>query len=154
MKKEFFTAVLGMVVLWLTIILMILSCGGRVAILNFIDMPSVLYVLLSSYMVLVISGLWKDFWKAFPLTWREEEMLDVVQVKKCILAVKTEMRALILCGPIMSCVGLVVTLRQLSSPEMLGPLMAITILSLFYGFLFNLFLVPVKTRLERKLLEE
>ena len=73
---------------------MILSCGGVSAIANFIDIPSALYVTLTSFIVLVISGLWKDFWKAFRLGWGKQSVVDESQVKKshfCLLYVRIDM---------------------------------------------------------------
>lgn len=153
-RFESLTAILGIMALLATVVLMILSCGGVAAIANFIDIPSALYVTLASFIVLVISGLWKDFWKAFRLGWGKQSVVDVSQVKNSLLAVKTEMQTLVLCGLIMSGVGMVEVLRRLSDPEMIGPLVAVTILSTFYGLLFSLCLFPVRARLEKKLLEE
>lgn len=153
-RFESLTAILGIMALLATVVLMILSCGGVSAIGNFIDIPSALYVTLASFIVLVISGLWKDFWKAFRLGWGKQSVVDVVQVKNSLLAVKTEMGALVFCGLIMTGVAMVEFLRRLSDPEMLGPLVAVAILSTFYGLLFSLCLFPVRGRLEKKLLEE
>jgi len=153
-RNDFIKSILGMIILWITVVLMILTCGGVAAIRNFIDVPSVLYVLLPSFIILATSGLWNSFWRAFQYIWGEKDLNDVVQVKKSILALKTAMRVFILCGLIMSCMSVVVILRQLSNPEMLGPLVAVTVLSTFYGLLFSLFLIPVKTNLEKRLLEE
>ena len=147
-RNDFIKSILGMIILWITVVLMILTCGGVSAIRNFIDVPSVLYVLLPSFIILATSGLWNSFWRAFQYIWGEKDLNDVVQVKKSILALKTAMRVFILCGLIMSCMSVVVILRQLSNPEMLGPLVAVTVLSTFYGLLFSLFLIPVKTNLE------
>ena len=153
-RFESLTAILGIMALLGTVVLMILSCGGVAAIANFIDIPSALYVTLSSFIVLVISGLWKDFWKAFRLGWGKQSVVDELQVKKSLLAVKTEMQTLVFCGLIMSGVGLVELLRRLSDPEMIGPLLAVMFLSTFYGLLFSLCLFPVRARLEKKLLDE
>lgn len=153
-RNEFLKSMLGMIILWITLVLMIITCGGVGAILNFMDVPSVLYVLLSSFIVLATSGLWNDFWRAFQYVWGEQDITDVSQVKKSILALKTGMRVFVLCGLVMSCVSFVVIYRQLDTLETLGPLMALTILSTFYGLLFSLCLIPVKANLEKKLLEE
>lgn len=153
-RFESLTAILGILALLSTVVLMILSCGGVAAIANFIDIPSALYVTVASFIVLVISGLWKDFWKSFRLGWGKQSVVDELQVKNSLLAVKTEMRTLVFCGLIMSGVGLVELLRRLSNPEMIGPFVAVIFLSTFYGLLFSLCLFPVRARLEKKLLEE
>ena len=153
-RNDFIKSILGMIILWITIVLMILTCGGIGAVANFMDMPSVLYVLLSSFIVVATSGLWNDFWRAFKYVWGEEKLNDAVQVKKSILALKTAMYAFILCGLVMSCISFVVMLKELTGKDMIGPLLVLTILSTFYGILFAICLVPVKTKLEKKLLEE
>lgn len=153
-RNDFIKSILGMIILWFTIMLMILTCGGIDAIANFMDVPSVLYVLLSSFIVIVTSGLWNDFWRAFKYVWGEEELNDVSQVKKSILALKTSMCAFVLCGLVVSCISVVVIFQEMDTLETLRPLMVLTILSTFYGLLFSLCLVPVKTKLEKKLLEE
>lgn len=153
-RFESITAILGIMALFAIVLLMIMVSGGVAAIGNFIDIPSVVGVLLPSFIVLIISDLWKDFWKAFRLGWGKQSMVDELQVKKSLLAVKTEMWTLVLCGLIMSGVGLVEFLRRLSDPEMIGRLVAVAILSTFYGLLFSLCLFPVRARLEKKLLEE
>lgn len=153
-RFESLTAILGIMALFAIVLLMIMVSGGVAAIGNFIDIPSIIGVLLPSFIVLIISDLWKDFWKAFRLGWGKQSMVDELQVKKSLLAVKTEMWTLVLCGLIMSGVGLVEFLRRLSDPEMIGRLVAVAILSTFYGLLFSLCLFPVRARLEKKLLEE
>lgn len=153
-RKDIFEVILGIAALFGTVVLMILLWGGMASIGYFIDVPSLFLILLLSFIMLIISDMWKDFWKAFHVVWKRVKITNVVQVKKSILAIKTEMYALVMSGFINSAVAFVILLRYRCEPEEIGPYMTLTVLSALYGVFLSACLLPIKTRLEKKLLEE
>lgn len=153
-RKDIFAVILGIAALFGTVVFTILLWGGMASIGYFIDVPSLFHTVLLSFIVLIISDMWKDFWRAFQVVWKSMKIIDGVQVKKSILAVKTEMYALVMSGFINAVVAFVIFLRYLYEPEKIGPYVAWTVLSALYGIFLSFCLLPIKTRLEKKLLEE
>ncbi len=152
--KGIFLGTLGVVGLLFVVVLMIISWGGVVAISYFIDVPTAFYIILASFLILAMSGMWKDFWRAFKIAWEKQTITNVSQIKKCMLAIKTEIIALAMSGMVMTAISFVEFLRRLSDPEMIGPFLAMAFLSIFYGLLFCLCLLPIYMILKKKTIEE
>lgn len=153
-RKDILAVILGIVALFGVVVLMILLWGGIASIGYFVDVPAIFYIVLLSFIILVISGVWKDFWRALRFAWGRLTITDIIQVKKFILAVRTEMYALIMSGLINSAVAFIILQRHLDDPEEIGPFVALTVLSTLYGVFFSLCLLPIRIRLEKKLLDE
>lgn len=152
--KEILLAMLGVVGLLFVVALMIISWGGIIAIGYFIDVPTAVCIVLASFFILAISGMWKDFWRAFKIAWEKKTIANVSQIKKSMLAIKTEIIALATSGVVMTQISFVELLRRLTDPETIGPFIAMAFLSVFYGILFSMCLLPVYMRLKGKLIEE
>ncbi|WP_052169825.1 helix-turn-helix domain-containing protein [Pseudobutyrivibrio ruminis] len=143
---------LGFVLLMLGLIGIVTVSGSRVV--YFLDIPSVVFVLAIQLIVLGAGGQMKSFLGAFKLIFgKKVEIEDDVAVKaaKCEFAVKYAQRGAILGGILSSIMGFVAVLVIVwsESPDTIGPNMAVAVLSLFYGALFALLLMPIQGRLHK-----
>ena len=152
--REWFKFMIGIVVLAFFVWLTIIMWGGAPAVAYFIDFPSILYVLMMTVVVLIISGTWKDFLKAFPLAMKKLASTEVRQVKKSMFAVKTAMVAVNAVGVMAFIIGIVIILGKLTDFARIGENLVVAMLSVMYGLVVTLLLIPIYTRLKAKLIEE
>lgn len=152
--REWFKFMIGIVVLAFFVWLTIIMWGGAPAMAYFIDFPSILYVLIMTVVVLIISGTWRDFLKAFPLAMKKLASTEVRQVKKSMFAVKTAMVAVNAVGVMAFIIGIVIILGKLTDFARIGENLVVAMLSVMYGLVVTLLLIPIYTRLKAKLIEE
>ena len=152
--REWFKFMIGIVVLAFFVWLTIIMWGGAPAVAYFIDFPSILYVLMMTVVVLIISGTWRDFLKAFPLAMKKLASTEVRQVKKSMFAVKTAMVAVNAVGVMAFIIGIVIILGKLTDFARIGENLVVAMLSVMYGLVVTLLLIPIYTRLKAKLIEE
>ena len=147
----FMLGVLGLAFfVWLTIIMW----GGVESVGYFIDYPIIIYVFTMTTIVMAISGMVKDFIKAFPLAMKKVASTEICQIKRSLLAIKTIMVTLNVVGAIVSGIGVVTIFGKLVKLSDLGPYLLVACLSLLYSFAVTLLLIPIYARLKAKLLEE
>ena len=143
---------LGFVLLMLGLIGIVTVSGSSVV--YFLDIPSVVFVLAIQLIVLGAGGQMKSFLGAFKLIFgKKAEIEDDVAVvaAECEFAMKYAQRGAILGGILSSIMGFVAVLVIVwsDSPDTIGPNMAVAVLSLFYGVLFVLILMPIQGRLHK-----
>ena len=151
-KSVILGLVLGFVLLMLGLVAIVTVSGCRVV--YFLDISSAVFVLAIQLIVLGAGGQMKSFMEAFKLIFvKKIEIEDdiAVEAAECEFAVKYAQRGAILGGILSSIMGFVSVLAIVwsQSPDTIGPSMAVAVLSLFYGVLFVLILMPIQGRLHR-----
>lgn len=127
-KNSKWQLVVGIILGILTLVLLFSSMyGTRPNMLTFfLDMPSLLGVILICISIVMISG-----------AKGKKEVFEIVQ--------KTAIPA----GVFISMIAVVVIMGILEDPATIGPNLAVAVLSIFYGVLIYLILIPVNKRLEK-----
>ena len=152
--REWLKFMIGIVavafVMWLTIIMW----GGIESVGAFVDFPSVMYVFVVTVLLMAIAGRLKDFMKAFSLAIKEVASTEICQVKKSLLAVKTAMITINVVGIIASLMGAVIICARLTDITILGPNLAVAMLTIVDGLAVTILLIPIYARLKAKLIEE
>lgn len=151
--REGIKFMIGIVVLAFFVWLTIIMWGGAPVVACFFDFTSILYVLIMTVIVMVISGTLKDFLKAFPLAMRKVVSTEIGQVKKSLLAVKIAMITVNAVGIMAFVIGFIIILGQLVDFERIGINLAVAMLSIMYGIAITILLIPIYTRLKTKLME-
>lgn len=112
---------------------------------NFFDLPAMILILLLVVPMLVISGSGRDFLNAFSIGKKE---YSIRSLKRSLEAVQL-VQKLILYSSIISCIMAIVTiLTCLEDPATLGPCLAVAVLIIFYAAILELFLIPVKAKVQ------
>ncbi len=154
MKKNIRLVLLGELILFLAVFLftIFISWGSSMQnIAYFLDIPSILLILLILIPGLLIMGEWKDFIKSFSVGIKDFSLLEL---KNIVEAVGAAQKLTIFGALFASIVSLVLLLARLSEPEYIGPYLAVCILSCFYAVIIEFFLLPLKLNAERKMNEE
>ena len=112
---------------------------------NFFDLPALILILLLVVPMLVVSGSGRDFLNVFSIGKKE---YPIRSLKRSLEAVQL-VQKLILYSSIISCIIAFVTiLTCLEDAATLGPCLAVAMLIVFYAAVLELFLIPVKAKVQ------
>lgn len=131
------------------LILMSLCCGSKVV--YFIDGPSFLAIIIVLIPGLLLMGAWKDFVKAFSVG---QKKYGLMELKNIVESVNTAQKLVVYGGIISAVVGLVTVLGHIDNLELIGPNLAVAILSIFYMAFFEFLILPLKFNAVRAMNEE
>ncbi len=148
----YFLSVLGVVVI--SGYLMLLTMGN-LNFVSFIDFPSLLTILLFEVTMLFSAGLLKDFNNAFRLAVRPkrdtETGVPASELRRAVEAVRLARRVSLAGGVFALLFQIILILHNMSTPEKLGPMLAVAILALLYALAITLLLLPLESKLRVKL---
>ena len=142
--------VLGLFLLVVACMSVIFSWGGMPALRYFIDMPTLFFMVGIPVLVLVAAGSLRDFFQGFLIIYGNKEY-GRETIQDAWLAMKATLYIILVTGVLICFVSLVVIIGTLEKPEMLGPLIAIAMLPIFYGAIFDILLMPTVVRLRKKM---
>ncbi len=131
--------------------LMLVWGPGRGNVAWFIDLPSLLLILIFDVTMLLSTGLLKDFNNAFRLVARKKSEESVTEMKRAIEAVVLTRRVTLAAGGFTMLFQLVLIMAYMDDPALLGPMLAVGILTLLYALAIVLVLLPLESRLRLKL---
>lgn len=140
---------LSFVMLVMACVFVILTTAGVDAIVWFIDLPSIVIPLSITFFVLIASeSLW-DFVQGFVIVYGKKDYSDE-QIKNAWCAMKTVLVTVPIAGVFTLLVSVVAIIGYLTRIELLGPHIAVAILSVFYCSVMEILLMPTAVRLYRK----
>ena len=153
MKANIRLILLGELILVAAIFLFMLIVGGAglSSVFWFIDLPSIIVILLFLIPGLMIMGAGKDFVKAFSVGIRPYRLLEL---KNIIGAVGAAQKLTVFGALVAMIMGGVFIMGNLDDMSSLGPNLAVCFLTGFYAVLIEIFLLPLKLNAERKMNEE
>lgn len=116
----------------------------------FVDIPSLLMILLCVAPALLVTGMGKDFVHAFSIG---KKKLSLRELKKCLEAVKM-VQLLAICGAAFSgTISFCALLYNMNDLSSIGPSLAIITLSAFYATLLEFLLIPLKAHVQNAITE-
>lgn len=118
-----------------------------------IDLPSVIILLILCVPVLLSAGLFRDFNNAFAIALSKKKIARITEMKRAMEAVDLTMKTLLFGGGFIFIFSLIIVLRNLEVPEMLGPNIAVAMLTFIYAIGFNIILLPIKSKLNIRMTE-
>ena len=150
-KAELLGLIFGVLLLLIGLFGIMVVGGSQIV--YFIDAPSFIMVLAIQLIILAAGGEIGSFVKAFKLVFRSKSLVEsevMENVAKCEYAIKIAQKAAILGGVISNIIGFVTVFAIVwrKAYDVLGPNMAVAVLSLFDGVLFALLLIPIQGRLQ------
>ena len=111
-----------------------------------IDAPGLIYIFVTSFLLLAISGNFKKFFKALKFA-AKNTRLSVSQKAISLNAIHTLQVILILDGIMCSLGGYMATMVHLENKEYLGINILLASLPMIYSLIINLILLPVESRI-------
>lgn len=120
---------------------------------TFVDLISLFVLLVVVIPVLVQTGLMKDFNNSFRLTIGRKKAADFKEIKRAVEAVSLVRKTLWNTGIFTSCLSVITIMNELSTPESIGPNLAVAILVLSYAAVLNIIFLPIEKQLKIRLIE-
>ena len=144
---------IGELVLFIAVYLFTLVvCGGGIqAVGFFLDIPSLLFILMILIPGLLVMGEWKDFIKSFSVGIRHYSLLELKNIVGAVSAAQKLTVFAALFAIITSGIMILATLDDLST---MGPNLAVCFLSGYYAVIIEYFLLPLRLNAEKKMNEE
>ena len=125
--------------------------SGLSSLLLLVDPVSLLLLLAVVVPLLLCNGLWKDLCLAFKIACKGGEH-TMLELKNALEAVDFTRRALLYASAMIVLFSAMLILAHCDQLEKLGPSVAVALLVLLYAAMLELFLLPVHTRIKKKLL--
>jgi flagellar motor component MotA len=153
MKKNIRMVLLGELLLFVAVFTLLLLGGsyGLSAALWFLDLPSLLIILLILIPGLIIMGEWKDFVKSFSVGIKDFRLLEL---KNIIEAVAAAQKLTVFAALFAVIISGVLIMGHLDDMSTLGPNLAVCFLSGLYAVIVEFFLLPLRLNAERRMNEE
>ncbi|MBQ3796368.1 MAG: hypothetical protein II842_08780 [Butyrivibrio sp.] len=151
--KNIRLVLLGELVLFIAVFIFNVLGGswGMNAVLWFLDLPSLLLIVLIFVPGLLIMGEWKDFVKAFSVGIKPFSLLEL---KNIIGAVDAAQKLTIYGALFAIIISGVLVMGQLDDPYTIGPNLAVCFLAGLYAVIIEFLLLPLRLNAERKMNEE
>lgn len=137
----------------IAVILVTVILTFSVSIQSFMDLPSLLLVLLLGIPILISSGLLKDFNNAFRIALSKKRNNNLIEIKRALEAVNMMIRTFLCIGLFLFLVAMIAVLHMVDTPESLGPSLAVSLLCFIYGTAMALLLLPIKAILQVRIIE-
>lgn len=140
---------IGIVILIAFVLAIILFSQGHV--LWFLDLPSLLAVLGVKYIILGVSGQFGYYYKGFAMVFGKKARQEANQeeTEKAEYAINYGIKATLYSGALSSIIGIVLCFGTIGDLSVLGPNLAVAVLTLFYAIVISLVLHMIKGRLHR-----
>ena len=152
MRTNIRLVLLGELILFVAVFLFtVVLPSGVSSISLFIDVPSLVLILVILIPGLLIMGEWKDFIKSFSVGIKEFRLLEL---KNIIEAVGAAQKLTVLGALFAVIASGILVIGNIDDMTKLGPRLAVCFLSAFYACVIEFLLLPLKLNAERRMNEE
>lgn len=107
-----------------------------------IDFPTMLVMLIFVIPVLMRGGVWRDFKRAFKLL-RKDYTCRLSELRRTKDVLEMIQKQVWYAGILTMMVSVMYVMANISDPAMLGPNIAVVVLTLFYAVIFEMLLLPL-----------
>ena len=146
----YFIAILAVII---TFIFSLSSFGGITRNGNYMDPVSLLLLLIICIPLLIAAGATKDFANAFRFVISKKEPQSIREIKRAIHAIELTIRSLWYGGLLNAALAAIFILMECDDEMTLWPSLGVSIIVILYGLGMIILLLPIKTKLEFKLIE-
>lgn len=153
MKKNIRTVLFGELLLLIVIFFcnVLMGRGGFSSIAWFVDLPSIVLIIIVLIPGLLIMGVWKDFIKSFSVGIKPYSLLEL---KNIIGAVDAAQKITIFAALFAIIVSGVLVLGNINDISVIGPNLAVCFLAGLYAVIIEFFLMPLRLNAERNMNKE
>lgn len=153
MKKNIRTVLFGELLLLIVIFFcnVLMGWGGFSSIAWFVDLPSIVLIIIVLIPGLLIMGVWKDFIKSFSVGIKPYSLLEL---KNIIGAVDAAQKITIFAALFAIIVSGVLVLGNINDISVIGPNLAVCFLAGLYAVIIEFFLLPLRLNAERNMNKE
>lgn len=153
MKKGVFSMYILSILAIIVSVVLMSCCSLNVNIMSYIDVVSLMVILLISIPVLISAGLGKDFNRAFGFTLGNRKADSLVSLKRAKEAVELVRKTMIYSGIFAGVFSAICVLNQTGDMSKIGLNIAVCLITILYGVAINILLLPISAKLEVKIAE-
>ncbi|MBM7685988.1 MotA/TolQ/ExbB proton channel family protein [Defluviitalea raffinosedens] len=114
----------------------------------FIDFPSILIILAFSIPMLMASGLFADFIRAFKIMGKKINVWSRIELNRTEISLRLAIKLVLLSGSLGTIIGMIALLSNISDKAQIGRNLAVSILSIFYSILIIFLLLPLQAKVK------
>jgi transcriptional regulator with XRE-family HTH domain len=148
LRKEIWMTMIGEMLLVLLIALALIELDGMGAFRYIFDMIDLGLLLVADSILLLMTGLTKDFGCAIRSMFKGTEAASREKTERALCAVRMISTGSLLMGVLIAVIVLLVMLYNLEDPYAYGPAVSRALVSASYGLVIAILLNPVRVRLE------
>lgn len=120
---------------------------------RYIDTISFVMILVLAIPMLCVTGLSRDFLRAFPIAVSRKWEYTMIEMKKSLLALHMGIKSVWYTSAFWIVATLISILTQLDTPQSLGPKMSVALIVFLYAAGINIILLIFHTRVKVRMLE-
>lgn len=117
----------------------------------FVDFPTLLIMIIFVVPVLMRGGLWKDFKRAFKLL-KKDCACRLSELRRTGDVLEMLQKQIWYAGILTMMVSIIYVMINISDPSLLGPNIAVSVLTLFYTVIFEMLLLPLQLEVKRRII--
>lgn len=146
---EMISIIAGITILWIY-----MGGGADAPFLNnyFLDIPSLICILVLSIPILLRNGLWKDFFRAIKLM-NSKYVCRLCELKRTLDAVELMQKQVLYAGAISTIAPIVYILHRLTEPAQLGPNISLALIAALYTAVLELLLLPLQLEAKKRIID-
>jgi len=127
--------------------------GSSIGVLEFIDIPSLLIILIITVCSLAASNNFRNFNNAFVIAFSKKKQYTAKEMKLAGKAISLFIKVSFATAGLSSVFAAITILNELDDKSKFGPPLAIALCTLFYACIIAVIMLPVKSRIEKKIIE-
>ena len=152
-RRDAIVRITGELFLLLLTIFTIITTSGISGIVRFFDIPTFFIITASIAIMLLSTKMTTAFFKAFQFFININNTVSVKEIEKALLAVKLVIITACMASALVTVIGGIALLYNMSDPSTLGPSIAVACLSIFYSTIICLCLLPITIKLKLAIIE-
>lgn len=139
-----------------SIVLMAVVCGSQLgvgAVLTGLwDFPSLISLLVLSLPILFRNGMWKDFIRGFKLL-RKSYKCSLADLKRTLDVIELLQKQILYAAIVLTVFAMIIVLGYLQTPETMGANLAVALITVFYGAILEMLLLPMHVEVKRRIID-
>ena len=148
MLFEMISVIVGILITWIY-----MGGGMNVQLLSyFIDLPSLICILVFCIPVLLRNGLWKDFIRAIKLL-RKTYVCRLSELKRTLDVVELMQKQVLYAGIICTIAPFIFVSRRIDEPAVLGINISVVLIVVLYTAILELLLLPLQVEVKRRIID-
>lgn len=144
--------IISLFVLIIAVVILTVFAGAG-SIIYLVDLPSLGLLLFITIPILVASGLFPDFMKAFRLVMEKKKEVSLIQLKKSMEGVSLAIKMNFYAGGFLSLYGFIQIMISMDGMEQVGKQLAMSTLAFLYAIAINMILISVRYKLKGMILD-
>lgn len=150
-REVMYALTYGLAIVMVAVLLVVSLWTQGFSIIYYLDPPSFIFISVMLILFLGAAGLLRDFFHAFVLAFKDKRSDKDNAYERAENAIDLAIKVSILDGILLFLFYLIFVLRSFGNPEIIGPNLAVAMLSMLYGIFCAIIFLPIRARIRYKM---